>query len=111
MNAKLMKWAKTRLTAPEYAALATRAGLAGVTVSAYLRNLVAGEREQFDAREAMAALEDRLRRDFGAARVDSEALLVESVLLSRELLALREPQALSRVRAQMESRFPGRARL
>lgn len=108
MNAKLTKWAKARLTAPEYGALAARAGLAGVTVSAYIRDLITAERQQFDAREAMVSLEERLRRDLGAATVGSEALLVEAVLLSRELLALREPQALARVRAQLDSRFPGR---
>jgi hypothetical protein len=111
MSAKLTKWAKARLTTPEYAALAARAGLAGVTVSAYLRDLITAEREQFDAREAMVSLEERLRRDIGAANGGSEALLVEAVLLSRELLALREPQALARVRAQLDSRFPGRARV
>lgn len=110
MSAKLTRWAKVRLTEPEYAALSARAGLAGLTVSSYMRNLVTAEREQFDARQAMVGLEERLRRDVGAARVDSEALLVEAVLLSRELLALREPQALARVRAQLDARFPGRAR-
>lgn len=109
MSAKLTKWAKARLRAPEYAALVARAGLGGVTVSEYLRDLITAERQQFEAREAMACMEERLRRDLGAANVGSQALLVEAVLLSRELLALREPQALARVRAQLDSRFPGRA--
>ena len=108
MSAKLTKWAKARLTAPEYAALAARAGLAGVTVSAYLRELITAERQQFDAREAMVCMEERLRRDLGASNVGREALLVEAVLLTRELLALRDPQAMTRVRAQLDSRFPGR---
>jgi hypothetical protein len=108
MKAPLSRWAKTRLEEPEYAALAARAGLAGLAVSAYIRSLVVEQRAQFDAMAAVHALEDRLRRDMGASSVDVEPLLVEAVLLAREVLAQREPQALARVRAQLDARYPGR---
>jgi hypothetical protein len=111
MKASLSRWAKTRLEAPEYAALAARAGLAGVSVSGYLRSLVVEQRGQFDAIAAVHSLEERLRRDIGASRVDVEPLLAEAVLLAREVLAQREPQALARVRAQLDTRYPGRKAL
>jgi hypothetical protein len=108
MRARLSKWAKVRLAEPEYAALAARAGMRGLTVSAYLREAVTVDRAQFDAREAVLGLEARLRGDLGANRGDSEPLALETLLIARELLALREPQAMMRVRAQLEARYPGR---
>jgi hypothetical protein len=108
MTQKLNHWVKSRLTEPEYAALAARAGIAGITVSAYLREIVTVERTQFDSRESLIAIEERMRRDLGAANVVVEPLLVEAVLLSREVLANRDPQALSRVRLQLDARYPGR---
>jgi hypothetical protein len=78
-------------------------------VSSYLRGLIAAERGDFDIADAMRAMEDRLRRDLGASSVAAlEPLVVEGILLSRELLASRDAQALTRVRAQLDARFPGR---
>jgi hypothetical protein len=108
MTAQLTRWAKVRLTVPEYAALAARAGLRGLTVSAYLREAVTSDRAQFDAREAVLALDQRMRRELGANRVDSEPVLMETLLIARELLALREPQALTRVRAQLDATYARR---
>jgi hypothetical protein len=108
MTAKLTRWAKVRLTVPEFAALAARAGVCGLTMSAYLREAVTIDRAQFDAREAVVALDARMRRELGASRVDNEPLLMETLLIARELLALREPQALTRVRAQLDAKYPGR---
>ena len=108
MKPKLTHWVKARLEAPEYAALAVRAGIAGESISAHLRRLIVNQRGDFDAGAAIHALEDRLRQEMGAARVDTTPMLVEAVLLSREVLASREPQALARVRAQLDARYPGR---
>lgn len=108
MKARLNKWVKARLDGPDYASLAARAGVAGESVSAYVRRLIVAERTAFDAGAAMHALEERLNRDRGASLVALEPLVVEAVLLAREVLATRDAQALSRVRAQLDSRFPGR---
>lgn len=108
MKARLCRWVKARLDEPEYAALVARASVAGQSVSSYVRRIIVAERSDFDAAEAMHALEERLRRDSGALSVALEPLVVEAVLLGREVLASRDAQALSRVRAQLDSRFPGR---
>lgn len=108
MKPRLSRWVKARLDEAEYAALAARAGVAGESVSSYIRRLVVAERNDFDAAEALHALEERLRRDLGASPVALEPLVVEAVLLAREVLANRDAQALARVRAQLDSRFPGR---
>jgi hypothetical protein len=107
-NAKNSRWVKTRLTADQWAALAVRADHAGKTVSAYLRELIIRERGEFDLREALHGIEARLAPKGVAGAVDLEPLIMEAVLLGREQLARRDPQALAHVRAQMQVRYPGK---
>lgn len=109
MNNAKSKWAKTRLTAPEFAALRVRADAAGLTVSEYLRAAVLEDRSRFDVQSALHSLEQRLRGVAGAGAI--EVLLVEAVLLGREALARHNAQALSQIQAKLDARFPGRERL
>jgi hypothetical protein len=102
-------WAKARLTAPEHAALLVRADAAGKTVSEYLRDAIADDRSQFDTQGAIHSLEERLRGVAGQGALES--LLVEVVLLCREIVARHNVQALAQVKAQVDARYPGRERI
>jgi hypothetical protein len=110
MSTNVTKWAKTRLSADEYAALAVRADRAGHTISAYVRELITRQHGEFQLREVLNDLDSRLKGLTVARAVaaDLEPMLVEAVLLGREQLARRDPQALVQVRAQLDARFPGR---
>ena len=108
MTQRRCRWVKARVDDPEYAALCARASAAGESISSYVRRLIMADRTDFDAAETMRALEERLRHEAGASSVVLEPLVVEAVLLVRELLVGRDAQALTRVRAQLDARFPSR---
>jgi hypothetical protein len=110
MRSNFPRWAKTRLSDAEYAALAVRADCAGQTISAYIRDVITRQHGEFDVRELLHRIDSALRELTVARTVaaDVEPLLVEAVLLGREQLARRDAQALAQVRAQLDMRYPSR---
>jgi hypothetical protein len=78
-------------------------------VSEYLRDAIADDRSQFDTQGAIHSLEERLRGVAGQGALES--LLVEVVLLCREIVARHNVQALAQVKAQVDARYPGRERI
>lgn len=104
---------KTRLTPGENRALLRDADEAGLTVSEYVRTILMREREAISIDRLVARLEQMLSEHATLAqgnvvspsRGDAELLLVECVMLLRELSADRNAQILSRVASVMDAKF------
>lgn len=104
----LSRYAKTRLSIAEYVALCARADECGMTVSEYLRKLVENQHEQLDIRAVIQQLEAKLVAQPVAEPGDTEVLLVEVLFLVRELVAVRNAQALSQVAQRVRALYPER---
>lgn len=100
------RFAKTRLTVPEYAALCARADEKGITVSEYLRELVIGQRETIDFQAALSRLESKMVAQSVDNSNQVEAMLVEVLLLVRELVAARNAQGLAQVAERVRTLYP-----
>ncbi|WP_215796674.1 plasmid mobilization protein [Paludibacterium yongneupense] len=104
---------KTRLSPAENRALSRDADEAGLTVSEYVRTILMREREAVSIDRLVARLDQMLTEhatqgrgsEFSTSRGDAELLLVECVMLLRELSADRNAQILSRVSSVMDAKF------
>lgn len=104
------RFAKTRLTVPEFAALCARADEAGMTVSEYIRTLIVQEREQLDIQVALRRIEASMVAQSVAKADPSEVILAEVLLLSREILAGRNVQAVAAVAQKVQALYPAGGR-
>jgi len=104
---------KTRLSPAENRALNSAADVAGLTVSEYVRTVLARDREAISVEAQMSKLDAKLRT-LGeltmrtcqpALPTDAMLLLVEVLLLTREIAADRNVQILSRVALAMDNKF------
>jgi hypothetical protein len=100
------KFIKVRVAPTEYAGIAHHADAAGQTMSEYVREQVLAVHRTLDVQAELVAL-----RGLVAApeRSTDCTLMLEAVLLLRELAAARDAQILARVRAQLAQREGGRA--
>ncbi|MGV3582860.1 MAG: plasmid mobilization protein [Methylophilus sp.] len=104
---KRRKFLKVAVTPDEYAKLSIEADKQGLTLSAYVRNQLTNKQQAVDAEQALARIEAKLQPAKGAS-TELEPLLVESVLLIRELVAEKNPQALPRVANRLNTQYPER---
>lgn len=100
------KFIKVRVAPTEYAGIAHHADSAGQTLSEYVREQVLAVHRTLDVQAELAAL-----RSLVAAPVRStdDTLVLEAVLLLRELAAARDAQILRRVRIQLAQHQGGQA--
>lgn len=94
------RFVKVRLSSSEYADVATRADVAGVTLCEHIRQQLLVVHELLDVRTELRALRDHMASDTPAV---ADPLAQEAVLILRELAVGRDAQILSRVRAQMRA--------
>ena len=104
MNNK-SKFIKVRVSPLEYAAIVKRADVEGLNQSAYVRQQLLQVHEQLDVIEALQAIRDQMRRKEKQPTDPQLELATEAVLLLRELIASRDPQILTKVRAQINQQF------
>ena len=102
------RFAKTRLTGPEHAALCARADEAGVTVSVFLHDIVTGDQQQADVVGILSRIEASILSKPQDDVANSEPLLVEVLLLVRELVAGRNAQLLGQVSQRVTALYPAR---
>jgi hypothetical protein len=113
---KKVRYLKARLTTGEYEALKALADAAGLTVSEYVRSVLAKEREAEEIEATLARIEAQLAAPVVLPATETaggvlEPLLVESVLLMRELAAERNAQVLARVAQRLNALYPERSRV
>lgn len=102
------KTLKVAVTPDEYKKLIIAADVDGLTLSSYVRNQLASKQQAIEAETALARIEAKLM----PARESStqlEPLLVETLLLVRELVAERNPQVISRISQRLNSTYPSRS--
>ena len=104
MNIK-NRFIKIRVSPEEYSDITRKADKLGMNRCDYIRIQLQAVHQQVDIR---AELQDM--RALAVAQSESSSkshleLLTESVLMLRELLAGRDPQAIARVKAQLRQQF------
>lgn len=103
------RYLQARLPNPEYTKLQFQADAAGLSISEHTRRLLARESDAVSTEEALRRIEDALARLSAPAAptaTDSDRLLlVEILLLVRELAADRNAQILFRVNQKLDSQF------
>lgn len=92
------RFIKVRVAPSEYVGIARHADAAGQTMSEYVREQVLAVHRTLDVQAELAALRGLL---VAPERSTSSTLVLEAVLLLRELAAARDTQILARVRAQL----------
>lgn len=107
---------RARLPEDEYLALKISADVAGLTISEHVRNVILRDRLALSQEQFMSKIDTRLAAVSRASPTVSsdmelEPMLVEVLLLIRELVAERNVQALSRTANQLNTLYPERKKL
>lgn len=105
------KYLKVALPTLEYTQLCARADAHGMTLSAFVRSVLASDQQTLDIGTVLSRIDRQLARVVGTTTeksVDPEPLLVEIILLARELVADRNAQLLMKVNQQLDVRYPQR---
>ena len=90
----------------KYAKLSIEADKHGSTLSAYVRKQLADKRQTIETEAALARIEAKLHLANRVAVVDP--ILIEVLLLVRELVADRNPQVLPRIASRLNAQYPER---
>lgn len=103
---------RARLPRDEYLKLKANADAVGLTLSEYVRNVLMRDRQALEQEQFLAQVDARLAALSAAPAAPSgsanqERLLVEVLLLVRELAADRNAQILARVAHQVNQRYAG----
>ncbi len=99
------KFIRVRVSATEYSNIFRRADIAGLTQSAYVRSQLITIHEQLNITEALQAIRDQMKVMARTPSMLLVELITEAVLLLRELIGSRDPQMLTKVRAQLNEQF------
>jgi hypothetical protein len=107
---------RARLPDEEYRAIQVSADSAGLTLSEHVRNLILRDRQALSQEQLLVKIDAKLAaicQPFSGQKVsaDLEPLIVESLLMIRELVAERNAQVLGRVAHQMNSNYPERKKI
>jgi hypothetical protein len=108
---------RARLPQEEYQPLKIAADRAGMTLSEYVRCVLVRDRQALEQEQFLAKIDARLSGVLRApelkdlAGTELEPLLVETLLLIRELVSERNAQALSRVALQLNVLYPTRRKI
>lgn len=104
---KRRKYLKVGLSPDDYANISIAADTQGLTVSAYVRKQLADRLQVVTTEQALSRIESKLQ-PAKVASTELEPLLVECLLLIRELVADRNPQILPRVASRLNIQYPER---
>ncbi len=105
---------KIRLTRDEHQQLVARADATGLRVSEFARSVLAAEHQVHSVEDVLMRLEARLTETPAtpsASSADLEALVVEVLLLTRELAQDRNAQLLARANQKLNTLYPRRKKL
>jgi len=107
---------RARLPEEEYRALQAEADAAGLTLSEYVRTLFLRNRQALGQEQFLASIEAKLAvmphaTSAVSTGTELEPLVVESLLLIRELVSERNAQILGRIAHQMNLNFPERKKI
>lgn len=107
---------RARLPDDEYLKLKEDADAEGLTLSEHVRNALLRDRVSFSQEQFMARIDAKLAAiPQSSATADTEInlepLVVETVLLIRELVAERNAQILGRIAHQLNVLYPERKKL
>ena len=111
------KYLKIAITADYYSELSIAADRAGMKLSPYVRWLIAQGQYSSESDQAVSRIEAKIDAktsvnmagEINAMRDILEPVLVEVLLLVRELIAERNAQVLNRVGQKVNSRYPNRS--
>jgi len=95
------RFVKVRLSPDEYRDVLRRADTDGLTMCEHIRQQLLGAHDQLDLQAELAALRAQLGAIQTSRASSGDPLVLEAVLLLRELAAARDAQMLTRVRAQL----------
>lgn len=101
------KYIKVVVTFDVYTKLCIEADKQGLTISALVRSQLENTKQVIQVEVALARIEAKLQPS-KASRLELEPLLVESLLLIRELVADKNPQVLPRVASRLNTQYPQR---
>ncbi len=104
MNIK-NRFIKVRFSPEEYSDITRRSDKLGLNRCDYIRNQLQAVHQQIDIR---TELQDLRALAVAQSEVSAKSYLeplTESVLMLREILAGRDPQAIARVKAQLRQQF------
>ena len=115
----LRKFIKIGCTLDRHAELSIAADRAGMKLSPFLRWLIARGQYSTESDQAVCRIEAKIDEktsvnmagEMNAMREILEPLLVEVLLLTRELASERNAQVLNRVGQKVNSRYPNRGAL
>lgn len=109
---------RARLPDDEYLKLQADADMAGLTVSEHVRCVLQRDRQALSQEKLLASIDARLNRISlppspmqSPSTTEIEPLLIEVLLLVRELVAERNAQVLGRVANHLNNQFPGRKKI
>ena len=107
---------RARLPEEEYRALKIAADRDSLTVSEYVRCVIARDQQVLDQKQLLTEIDKKLATvsrlpEPTSIRVDDEPWFAELLLMTRELVADRNPQALSRINHQLNLTYPNRRKL
>jgi hypothetical protein len=112
---KKIRYLKARLAEDEYRELVKRADAMGLTVSEYVRLVLARDQQAVGIEAVLSRIESKLTATVvpptTVAADTLEPLLAENLLLVRELAAERNAQVLTRVAQKVNTLYPGRTRI
>lgn len=104
MNIK-NRFIKIRFSPDEYEDITRKADRLGINRCDYIRGQLHAVHNQLDIREELEALRALAVTQAEANARGLQEALTEAVLMLRELLAGRDPQAIARIKAQLRQQF------
>lgn len=107
---------RARLPEIEYTKLKTDADAVGLTISEHVRCVLQRDRHALEQEDFLAKIDAKLAcispvLEPQNSTTNLEPLLVELLLLTRELVAERNAQVLGRVASQVNNLFPERKKI
>jgi hypothetical protein len=104
MNIK-NRFIKIRFSPDEYLDITRKADRLGLNRCDYIRNQLHAVHKQLDLREELQALRALAENRLDSLATSQQEPIAETLLMVRELLASRDPQAIGRVKAQLRQQF------
>lgn len=104
MNIK-NRFIKIRFSPDEYEDITRKADRLGLNRCDYIRNQLLAVHTQLDIRNELQELHALAVTQSEANAHGQQEAMTETVLMLRELLASRDPQAIARVKAQLRQQF------
>ena len=109
------RYLKVRVTSTEYQTVMARAGEAGINTSEYVRTVLADNQQAINVELLLHKIDAHLptknNMDELASNMEADPMLIEVLLLVREIVAERQAQTLARTANRLDLMFPGRKKI